>query len=75
MKRCFCDIVLDLCYPFEKSKQFAWDICGETILENLLEQNNRTIHYPVLAADQGTFEFGGEQFYMHQKILKEDTSL
>ncbi len=74
-EKMLCDIVLDLCYPFEKSKQFAWDICGETILENLLEQNNRTIHYPVLAADQGTFEFGGEQFYMHQKILKEDTSL
>ena len=74
-EKMLCDIVLDLCYPFEKSKQFAWDICGETILENLLEQNNRTIHYPVLAADQSTFEFGGEQFYMHQKILKEDTSL
>lgn len=74
-EKMLCDIVLDLCYPFEKSKQFAWDICGETILENLLEQNNRTIHFPVLAADQGTFEFGGEQFYMHQKILKEDTSL
>lgn len=74
-EKMLCDIVLDLCYPFEKSKQFAWDICGETILENLLEQNNRTIHYPVLTADQGTFEFGGEQFYMHQKILKEDTSL
>lgn len=74
-EKMLCDIVLDLCYPFEKSKQFAWDICGETILENLLEQNNRTIHYPVLAAGQGTFEFGGEQFYMHQKILKEDTSL
>ena len=65
-EKMLCDIVLDLCYPFEKSKQFAWDICGETILENLLEQNNRTIHYPVLAADQGTFEFGGEQFYMLQ---------
>ena len=40
-----CDIILDLCYTSNQSKQFAWDICGETIIENLLEKNNNTINY------------------------------
>lgn len=70
-----CDIVIDLCYSSTKSKQFAWDICGDTIIENLLEQNNNTISYPVLATKNGEFEFGGEQFVIQQKIYKEDDEL
>lgn len=61
-----CDIVIDLCYSNEKSKQFAWDICGDSIIDNLLCKNNHTIHYPILAQENGEFEFGGEQFVMRQ---------
>ncbi len=67
-----CDIVLDICYSSEKSKQFAWDICGDIIIENLLENNNYIINYPVLVDSNGEFEFGGEQFVMYKKQLKED---
>ena len=30
-----CDIVIDMCYTTNQSKQFAWDVCGATIIENL----------------------------------------
>lgn len=70
-----CDIVIDLCYSSSKSKQFVWDICGEVIIENLLEKNDNIINYPVLVKSDGEFEFGGEQFVMCQKKYEEDEKL
>ena len=74
-KKELCDIVIDLCYSSSKSKQFAWDICGEVIVENLLAQNNHTINYPVLVKANGEFEFGGEQFIICKKKFREDEDL
>lgn len=34
-----CDILIDLCYEKEKNKRFAWVVCGDTIVENLLKRN------------------------------------
>ncbi len=70
-----CDIVIDLCYSSSKSKQFAWDICGEIIIKNLLDKNGNVINYPVLVKSDGEFEFGGEQFIMRQKQFEEDEEL
>lgn len=70
-----CDILIDLCYSSNKSKQFVWDICGETIIENLLEKNKYTINYPILVESNGEFEFGGEQFKINAKVLKGDEEL
>lgn len=74
-KKELCDIVIDLCYSSSKSKQFAWDICGEVIIENLLEKNDNIINYPVLVKSDGEFEFGGEQFIICQKKYEEDEEL
>ena len=70
-----CDIVIDLCYSSSKSKQFAWDICGEVIIDNLLEKNDHIINYPVQVETDGEFEFGGEQFVMCKREYKEDEEL
>ena len=70
-----CDIVIDLCYSSSKSKQFAWDICGEVIIDNLLAKNNNIVNYPVRVKTDGEFEFGGEQFVMCQKKYMEDDEL
>ena len=71
-ERELCDIVLDICYSREKSKQFAWDICGTTILENLLRRNNNKIKYPQMVSDGGEFTYCGKQFVMCEKEVEMD---
>lgn len=59
-----CDIVLDLCYSKSKSsKQFAWDICGDLFIRNLLKRNNYQISYPE-ADENGDILFNGQHFKM-----------
>lgn len=65
-----CDIVVDICYSRESSKQFAWDVAGETIIGNLLDKNDGIINYPVLTDGTGEFEFAGEPFIMCKKKLR-----
>lgn len=64
-----CDIVIDICYKSEKSKQFAWDVCGDVILKNLLKQNGNKIHFPEHVDEDGEFEYCGEQFVMREKVV------
>lgn len=65
-----CDIILDICYEREGSKQFAWDIVGDEIIENLLWNNDHKISYPV-KDECGDVSFGGESFLFHYKQLQE----
>lgn len=64
------NIVLDICYTSNKSKQFAWDVCGRTIIENLLKKNNYIIQYPTQDED-GYIDFGGEKFVMAEKDVSD----
>ena len=64
-----CNIVLDLCYQTEHSKQFAWDICGDVIIKNLLKKNDNIIFFPEVVSGSGEFEYCGRQFEMRKKIL------
>ena len=57
-----CDIVLDICYQKEGSKQFAWDVAGDQIIANLLESHDYQMSYPEHGGDE--FEYGGEMFTM-----------
>ena len=67
-----CNIVLDLCYTNEKSKQFAWCVCGKQIIQNLLKRNNNTISY-LVADDCGDIEYCGRLFSKKKKIIGEVT--
>lgn len=60
-KQQLCDILLDICYQKEGSKQFVWDIASEEIIENLLANNDYYISFPVIDED-GDIIFGGERF-------------
>lgn len=65
-----CNIVLDMCYSKSKySKQFAWDICGEMFIQNLLKRNNYIISYPTLERN-GEIEFNGMNFTMKKTEIK-----
>ena len=62
-----CDILLDLCYKSEKSKKFVWDMCGSTIVDNLLKDNDNIISYYIKNGN-GNIEYCGEMF---EKKVKE----
>ena len=66
-----CNIVLDICYTKETSKQFAWDICGEQIVKNLLRKNGFELSYPELSDNESAdFTYMGYGFGM--KCLEVD---
>ena len=60
-KQQLCDILLDICYQKEGSKQFVWDLTSEEIIENLLSHNDNKISYPILDVN-GDISFAGERF-------------
>lgn len=56
-----CDILLDICYRRASTKRFAWTICGDTIIKNLLAKNGNEIEIPK-ADEYGDIQFCGERF-------------
>lgn len=58
-----CNIVVDLCYNTNESKQFAWDVCGEMMIKNLLKKSNGKVSFPK-RDDSGDIEFEGLRFSM-----------
>ena len=66
-----CNIVVSICYKNNNSKQFAWDICGDEIINNLLKNSNYKVSYPIINID-GDIEFGGNKFSMITEDINED---
>ena len=64
-----------MCYSKSKySKQFAWDICGEVFIQNLLRRKNYKISYPTLD-DNGNIEYLGMKFSMKETEIKVNVDL
>lgn len=61
-----CDLVVDVCYQRVGTQQFAWDVCGGQIINNLLDRNGFMISYPV-QDDNGDISYGGQRFCMIRK--------
>lgn len=61
-----CDIILDLCYKYNYSKRFCWDMCASDIIDNLLNNNGRMIVYPE-KDPAGDIEYNGERFTVKTK--------
>lgn len=57
------NIIIDITYGKGSNKQYAWNICGDRIIRNLLLKNNNQYKYPVICED-GDFEWNGEKFKM-----------
>ena len=58
-----CNIVVDLCYTSNKSKQFAWDLFGNIMINNLLRHRNYKLSFP-LQSEDGDFTYKGLTFKM-----------
>lgn len=65
-----CNIVLDITYARNTTKKFAWAMCGDVIVENLLKANNYIIEYPALSEDDG-FDYAGNKYNVRQIELEE----
>ena len=66
-----CNIVLDLCYTKAYSKKFAWDMCGDQMISNLLEKNAGMITYPTLDC-AGDIYFRGCRFREERMTMEDD---
>lgn len=66
-----CNIVLDICYKNNDNKQFAWDICGDVIIQNLLKKSDYKISYPI-EDENGDIEYAGKKFRMITEVVNED---
>lgn len=64
-----CDIIIDICYTRECSKQFAWDMCGEIMVRNVLDKTGGVVRYP-RAARQGDVVYGGKRFKIEKLELE-----
>jgi hypothetical protein len=65
-----CNVIVDVCYKGNSSKQFAWDNFGNEMITNLLRRNNNTVKYIVLDKN-GDIEFGGKKYKMREKKIQE----
>ena len=61
--RVLCEIMLDICYKREGTKQFVWDVCAAEILLNLLDSHDNMISYPI-RDENGEIVYSGERFSM-----------
>lgn len=65
-----CDIIVDICYSKEKSKQFAWDMCGEQMVANVLRNSGGDIWWP-RATTKGDVTFDGKPFKLEKLTVNE----
>lgn len=63
-----CNIILDLCYTKSSTKKFAWSMCSQDIIHNLLTKNNNVISFPTIDAN-GDVEYCGEKFSIISKQI------
>ena len=60
-KESLCNLIIDMTYKKEKSRGFAWDVCGDQIVKNLLKNNDYKINIPVMD-ENGDIEFRGHKY-------------
>ena len=60
-RRALCNIILDICYAKSSTKRFAWNMCGNEIIQNLLDNSGNVISFPE-RDEYGDIEFAGMRF-------------
>jgi CBS domain-containing protein len=65
-EKMLCDILIDLLYDKPNSKGVVWDMCGDTIIDNLLCKSGGIIEYPEVTNDDEDFSCCRKKFIMKQ---------
>lgn len=60
-----CNIMIDICYADNKSKDLLWDMFGEQIIKNMIANGYNKLHFPIKDED-GDFYFKGMKFKMQE---------
>jgi hypothetical protein len=68
------NILLEICYNSGNSKSMVWDICGEQIVQNLLEKNNYTFKIPTKDKN-GDIDFDGNKFSILEVKVDEECDI
>ena len=61
-----CNVLVDLCYSDNKSKDLLWECCGEQLIKNMIDNGYTTLHYPEKVENDGEFTFKGFNFEMKE---------
>lgn len=67
-----CDILIDLLYDKPNSKGVVWDMCGDVIIDNLLEKSGGMITYPEAVDSDEEFSCCRKKFKMKQLFVGEE---
>lgn len=65
-EKILCDILIDLLYDKPNAKGVVWDMCGDVIIENLLQKSGGVLTYPEKASENGEFVCCRHSFRMKQ---------
>ena len=60
-KEMLCDIILDITYGKHGSKAFAWEMCGDVIIKNLMDKFGNRLSFPV-SDNNGDIYYCGQYF-------------
>ena len=63
-----CDILVDLLYQKSSTKRLLWMMCGDTVIENLLNRNHRIMLVPVYD-ESGDIAYAGERYRLEGRIM------
>lgn len=63
-ERMLCNILVDLLYDKPNSKGVVWDICGDVIIENLLQKSGGMLSYPTKVSGEHEFSCCRNSFSM-----------
>ena len=69
-KYSLCNIVLDITYNTNTGKMFAWSMCGDVILENLMNKFGHQLTFPILD-NNGDISYCGNNFALTTVKLEE----
>lgn len=56
-----CDILIDVCGSTNSAKKFIWTMCGEELIDSLLQQHSNIIYFPTLDT-VGDLEYCGSRY-------------
>lgn len=65
-----CNVLVDVCYKDNKSKQLLWDCCSEQLIKNLIANGYDTLHVPT-KDENGEFEYKSMKFTMREVDVNE----